>query len=197
LEPLLSFDVISSSGFTIMRFIAIILFLLLLAILPFAPRTPQKAEVSASPNATAAPGAPASPLAGRWTYRSYRNDPALVGDDANKALALIFAEAVFKFEIPTSTTIKGTIDWPGGGLDLKGSIQGIGEGGASVVEIVGTGRPNTSTAGWEYDYHGQLAYHWPNGVNQVPALIGTVIRAKAHTGGAAGYVASFVAVKQP
>jgi hypothetical protein len=38
-------------------------------------------------------------LAGKWTYRSYRNDPSLVGDDANKALGLIFAEAVFTFDI--------------------------------------------------------------------------------------------------
>jgi hypothetical protein len=51
--------------------------------------------------------------------------------------------------------------------------------------------------GWEYDYHAQLAYQWPTGVNQVPALVGTVMRAKAHDGGAAGYVASFIAVRQP
>jgi hypothetical protein len=37
----------------------------------------------------------------------------------------------------------------------------------------------------------------PLGVDQAPALIGTVMRAKAHDGGAAGYVASFIAVKQP
>jgi len=34
-------------------------------------------------------------------------------------------------------------------------------------------------------------------VDQVPALVGTVIRAKPHNGEAAGYVASFIAVKQP
>ena len=51
--------------------------------------------------------------------------------------------------------------------------------------------------GWEYDYHGHLAHQWPNGVNQVPALVGTVIRAKPHGAAPAGYVASFVAVRQP
>jgi hypothetical protein len=65
------------------------------------------------------------------------------------------------------------------------------------VEIVGAGRNGTGTAGWEYDYRGQLAYQWPNGVNQVPALVGTVIRAKPHGASPAGYVASFIAVKQP
>lgn len=137
-----------------------------------------------------------SSLAGRWTYRSYFNDPTMVGDDADKALALIFAEAVFTFEIPTSSTLKGTIEWSSGGLDLRGTIEPNGKGGAPLLEIVGTGRPGTSTAGWEYDYQAELAYQWPTGVNQVPALLGTVMRAKAHDGGAAGLVASFIAVKQ-
>jgi hypothetical protein len=153
-----------------------------------------------APRATAAftaPKAGTSAFAGRWTYRSYVNDPALVGDDANKALALIFAEAVFTFEIPTSSTLKGTIEWTGGGLDLQGTLRPTGEGGAPVLAIVGTGRPATGTAGWEYDYHAQLAYQWPTGLDQTPTLIGTVMRAKAHDGGAAGFVASFIAVKQP
>ena len=44
-------------------------------------------------------------LTGKWTYRSFLNDPAQVTSDPNKAaeklLALLFAEAVFTFEIPT------------------------------------------------------------------------------------------------
>lgn len=142
-----------------------------------------------------------SGLAGKWTYRSFHNNPAPVADDPStapaKALALIFAEAVFTFEIPSSTTLKGAIDWPGGGLDLQGTIKPSGAGAGPAVEIVGTGRPGTSTDGWQYDYRGELAYQWPNGVNQVPALVGTVIRAKPHGPAPAGYVASFIAVKQP
>jgi hypothetical protein len=142
-----------------------------------------------------------SSLAGKWTYRSFHNNPAPVGDDPNtaadKALALIFAEAVFTFEIPTNTTLKGTIDWPGGGLDLQGTIRQDATTGAPIVEIVGAGRPGTDTANWEYDYRGQLAYQWPNGVNQIPALVGNVIRAKPHGAAPAGYVASFIAVKRP
>jgi len=140
-------------------------------------------------------------LAGKWTYRSFHNNPAFVADDPKtapeKALELIFAEAVFTFEIPTTVTLKGTIDWPGGGLDLQGSIIPDVSGAAPTVEIVGTGRSGTGTAGWEYDYRGQLAFQWPNGVSQVPALVGTVIRAKPHNGAPAGYVASFIAVKRP
>ena len=37
----------------------------------------------------------------------------------------------------------------------------------------------------------------PNGVNQAPALVGTVIRAKPMTANSAGVVASLIAVKQP
>jgi hypothetical protein len=138
-------------------------------------------------------------LAGKWTYRSFLNDPAQVTTDpdtaAEKLLALLFAEAVFTFEIPNDTTLTGAIDWDGGGLDLLGKISD--HGGAPVVVIIGTGRAGTGTANWEYDYHGELAYQWPNGVNQVPAIVGNVIRAKPHNGNPAGVVASFIAVKQP
>jgi len=137
-------------------------------------------------------------LTGKWTYRSFLNDPTEVTSDPNKAaeklLALLFAEAVFTFEIPTPTTLKGAIDWPGGGLNLLGTVRD--EDGAPVVAITGKGRPRTDTAHWEYDYHGQLAYHWPNGVNQRPAIVGNVIRTKPHNGAPAGVVASFIAVKQ-
>jgi hypothetical protein len=139
-------------------------------------------------------------LAGKWTYRSFHNNPVPVADDprtaAEKALDLIFAEAVFTFELPSGTTLSGTIDWDGGGLDLHGTILPGAAGAGPSLEIVGTGRPGTHTAGWEYDYRGQLAYQWPSGVNQTPALVGTVIRAKPHNGSPAGYVASFIAVKR-
>jgi hypothetical protein len=136
-------------------------------------------------------------LDGKWTYRSFHNNPDLIGDDTQKALDLYFAEAVFTFEIPSPTTLTGTIDWGSGGLDLQGTITPASAGAPLAVAIVGTGRPKSPTAGWEYDYHGYLAYQWPNGVKQVPALVGSVIRAKPHGSAPAGYVASFIAVKQP
>jgi hypothetical protein len=46
--------------------------------------------------------------------------------------------------------------------------------------IIGSGRPGTNTDGWEYDDDGHLAHPSPNGVNQVPALVDSVIRAKPH-----------------
>lgn len=146
------------------------------------------------------PGAAQSPLAGQWTYRSFHNRPDFVTDDPAtapaKALALIFAEAVFNFEI-SGPALKGTIDWPGGGLDLQGIVQPATAGKGPSIEMVGIGRANSGTAGWQYDYSGQVAHHWTNGIDQVPALVGTVVRAKPHGSAPAGYVASFIAVKRP
>lgn len=140
----------------------------------------------------------ASVLAGKWTYRSFNNTTQLVADDAAKALALIFGEGVFTFEIPSSTVLLGVFDMGGGYvLDLKGVVRPATKDSPLIVEIVGTGRANTPTEGWQYDYHASPAYHWPNGINQALSLVGSVIRAKPHGRAQAGYVASFIAVKQP
>jgi hypothetical protein len=125
-------------------------------------------------------------IEGKWTYRSFHNRSEPVGDDAEKALKLIFAEAEFTFQPPTGSTLEGKIDWPGGGLDLRGTIRPGVEPNTFVVDLVGSGRPYTATAGWEYDYHAQLAHHWPNGVNQRPVLVGSVLRAKPHGSSPAG-----------
>jgi hypothetical protein len=129
-----------------------------------------------------------SSIAGDWEYRSYRNT----------ADQPIFGEGTFTFVTPSSTEVQGTLDMGKGYvLDLQGAIRPAAQGCPLTVEIVGTGRTGTPTAGWEYDYYGFLAYQWPSGVNQVPSLVGSVIRAKPHNGGAAGVTASFIAVKQP
>src|SRR5262245_24151366 len=135
-------------------------------------------------------------LNGKWTYRSFHNRAAPVGGDPQKALNLIFAEATFSFEVVSETELQGAIDWAGGGLDLQGRIRDTDSNDLIVVELVGLGRSKTPTEGWEYDYNAAFAHTWPNGVNQVPALTGSVIRAKPHGAAAAGYVASFIAVKQ-
>ena len=134
-------------------------------------------------------------ISGKWTYRSFHNDPAPVGDDAEKALGLIFAEAEFRFEI-SGTELSGVIDWGGGGLALKGTVQPAGATTPLTVQIVGTGTKELGTEGWEYDYYAWLTHQWQNGINQVPALVGSVIRAKPHGSAPAGYVASFIAVKK-
>jgi hypothetical protein len=159
-----------------------------------------------------------SSLTGKWTYRSYRNradiivgsdpDPAvqalvpifgqgiIATASATKALNLIFGEGVMTFNPPIGNSLTGTFDMGGGYvLDLKGTMQTT-PSGDIAIEVFGTGRVGTPTKDWEYDYRALTTPKWPNGINQVPSLVGTVIRAKPHDGGAAGVVASFIAVKQ-
>lgn len=140
-------------------------------------------------------------LAGKWTYRSFRNNPEPVDGNLDKLGRLLFAEAEFTFEI-TGDALKGVIDWGSNGLDLTGTIHPAAGDAPLALEMVGLGRANppppdpASTTGWEYDYYAYAAHAWPTGVNQVPALVGTVIRAKPHGGAPAGYVASFIAVRK-
>ncbi|MER8533374.1 hypothetical protein [Mesorhizobium sp. M0220] len=134
-------------------------------------------------------------LAGLWTYRSFHNNPSLVTGNEQTALSLFFAEATFSFVIGKNNDVSGALDWDGGGLDIRGTVRPTTDGSPLAVELVGTGRAGTQTENWEYDYLGFLAPNWSSGVNQIPALVGTVLRAKPHGGAPAGYVASFIAVK--
>jgi hypothetical protein len=126
-------------------------------------------------------------LAGTWAYRSY----------LNTADQRPFGAGLFTFQTPTDTTLTGTLDMGGGlVLDLQGTIQAASGQNPLTVEIRGFGRAGTPTDGWEYDYNAFLGYHWPNGVDQVQSLVGTVLRAKPHNGNPAGVTASFIAVRQ-
>lgn len=55
---------------------------------------------------------------------------------------------------------------------------------------------------WVYDYIGYVVPAWPNGVNQRPAMVGSIVRTIPHSGSApktvapAGVVASWIAVRQ-
>jgi hypothetical protein len=124
---------------------------------------------------------------------------------------LVLQEAEMKLESPANWwTLQGTIEWPGRGLlDLKGGLRRFDppyrarrEGETEdylrdVVgfEIVGTGRPGTDTAGWEYHYRGYLTPQWRDGIAQRTALVGSVVRAKPD-GEAAPAVAPFIALKR-
>jgi hypothetical protein len=137
-----------------------------------------------------------SDIAGLWTYRSFHNDPVPVGNDPQKALDLIFAEADLTIKPISGHDFAATLEWDGGGMDLKGEMIKGSPDTPIAFAAVGYGRPGTSTDGWEYAYNGCLAYKWPDGVGQVPALVGSILRVKPHNGEPAGYTASFVAVMQ-
>jgi hypothetical protein len=152
---------------------------------------------AATPSADARPAD--NPYAGQWTYRSYLNRPGvLVGGDPQTAIGLIFGEGIITLDPPVGSALRGAIDFGGGvGLDLNGTIASLPSAAPPVIYLTGTGRKGTPTDGWEYDYVGYLAYAWPNGIGQIPAMVGTVLRAKPHDQSPAGVVVSFIAVKQP
>lgn len=138
-----------------------------------------------------------SPLNGKWTYRSFLNDPTPVGDDANKALALIFGEGALSITVTDDVTLRAVLDFGGGAaMDLYGTIVAGTAIHPEVLIITGAGREGTSTAKWVYQYQGSVVPNWPQGVKQVPAIVGTVVRTIPHGSGPAGVVASFVIVRQ-
>lgn len=133
---------------------------------------------------------------GTWIYRSFLNKPVLTDGDPARLAALLFAEATWTVNDAPPDVFQGQLSFgPGEVMDLNGVITPAGGVSGAHVHIVGKGRPGTSTEHLFYDYDGSLAEHWPNGVNQVPAITGSVIRVQPHDGQPAGVVASFIAVK--
>ena len=125
-------------------------------------------------------------LAGTWAYRSYLN----VQDQT------VFGGGIFTFTTPSPDKIQGTLDMGNDlVLDLDGTVTAASGKAPLTVHMIGNGRPKTKTDGWEYDYHGYLGYKWPNGIDQVPSLVGTIVRAKPHGRAKAGATASFIAAK--
>ena len=138
------------------------------------------------------------PIAGRWTYRSFQNDPALVNGDAAKALALIFGEGVYTLAEREGRDITGALDMGGGYvLDVTGERHQGAEPDDFHLTLIGKGRAGTPTAGWQYNYQVAPAPMWRAGVNQVPTLVGTTLRAVPHNGEPAGVTASVIMVWAP
>jgi hypothetical protein len=132
-----------------------------------------------------------NPFLGNWTYRSFLNDP-----DINKSFNdLEFGVGTIVIEEAPMQTLKGTIGGSGWSLVLNGARQ---YGDPMHVRFQGAGIVNGEK--WIYDYEGYLVSQWPNGVDQIPAIIGSVVRTIPHSGSQpgtispAGVVCSFYAV---
>jgi hypothetical protein len=145
-------------------------------------------DVPPSPNISVStnPGV----FAGKWTYRSYLNNP----DKSVDPNGLLFGQAEINIAEQPDGMVTGTIGGDGWSLNLTGKATYSSN--ASVLKVQGVGTVGGET--WVYDYFGYLAPSWSIGVNQKPAILGTVIRTLPHSGGQAkaGVVASFLAVKQ-
>jgi hypothetical protein len=129
---------------------------------------------------------------GLWTYRSLLNDPDLSKDFDS----LEFGRANLQIQTLADGSLAGKIYDTGWELDLKGSIQ---YGSPATVWFRGSGIVSGSE--WIYDYLCYVVPHIPNGIKQVPALVGSITRAIPHPNGdggisPAGVVCSFYAVLQ-
>src|SRR5262249_38716650 len=125
-------------------------------------------------------------LVGTWTYRSLLNDPD-VSTDFSK---LEFARAHIDIDDAPMGVFKGRIygtDWS---LDLNGAI---GYGTPWSVYFQGNGF--TKGADWLYYFTGCVVPPWPNGVDQRPAIVGSVTRIRGGAGDPVNIVRSFYAVR--
>lgn len=132
----------------------------------------------------------ASPLVGTWSYRSFLNNPDLnvsFDDLRFGAGNLVIAE-------PEPGIVGGSLGGAGWSLALEGWLS---LGNPNTVRFQGKGEIGGEL--WIYDYLGFLTPHWPNGVDQVAAIVGSIVRTVPHSNGAAeaGVVASWYAVRQP
>lgn len=130
-------------------------------------------------------------LTGVWTYRSFLNDSNL----ATPYDQYLFGSGYITIQDAPMGVFRGTIGDTGWLLELSGSIN---YGYPYVVRFQGKGI--VSGEEWIYDYLGFVVPAWPNGVNQVPAIVGTVVRTIPHSGSKpgtvnpAGVTASWIAV---
>ena len=129
-----------------------------------------------------------NPFVGRWTYRSYHNDP---DPEASRPP---FGTGTLVLDEPDYGRLSGCL-LGGGGWNLS-LVGGYTYGNPFALRFQGSG--DIDGERWVYDYIGYLVPIWPNGVDQRPAIVGSVIRTVPHSNGqaTAGYVASFIAVKQ-
>jgi hypothetical protein len=81
-------------------------------------------------------------------------------------------------------------------MDLAGDVIAGDNPHPPIARAKGRGRPNSSIADFDYDYIFYAVPAWPDGVDQRPALVGTVIRAASHGTAQKGMVASTITVRR-
>ncbi len=130
-----------------------------------------------------------NPIVGTWSYRSFVNNPDLSVEFND----LRFGAGTLVLEEPEFGRISGSLGGPGWSLSLQGWSS---LGNPFTVRFQGSG--DIGGERWVYDYLGFYAPLWPNGVEQRPAIVGTIVRTVPHSQGQApaGFVASWYAVRQ-
>ena len=132
---------------------------------------------------------------GIWTYRSYENNPATI-DPKTPLGNLLFGMGNIEIIDSECNKLTGRIFGDSWQLTLKGYKT---FGNPNEIRFQGSGIVGGEQ--WIYDYVGYLVNDWPNGIDQISALVGSIVRTIPHpnsSGGTnpAGVVASWIAVKQ-
>lgn len=125
---------------------------------------------------------------GTWTYRSFLNN----SDQNVEPNNLLFGMGTLVLTEATPGELSGSLGGTGWSLDVHGTVSR-----ADQTLIQWQGRGEIGGELWVYDYLGFLVPNWPNGVDQVDAIVGSVIRTEPHSQGQAqaGFSASFYAVR--
>lgn len=132
-----------------------------------------------------------NPFVGTWTYRSFHNKPEPVQNFDEVRLA----QAELVLEETGPNWLWGKLKFGNVSLDMNGVSAQVDR--HWRLRMRGMGVSNTETAGWVYDYVGEMAAEWPTGDRQRPVIIGTVLRSLFHQpdrGADLSY--SFVAVRK-
>ena len=92
--------------------------------------------------------------------------------------------------------LAGTIGGAGWQLELSGSINY-----GDPYSVRFQGRGMLGGAQWIYDYQGYVIKPWPNGIDQVPTIVGSIVRTIPHPAGngtvaPAGVVCAWIACWQ-
>jgi hypothetical protein len=144
-----------------------------------------------------------NPLVGDWTYRSFLNlsDP-IPNTDTALLSVILFGQGDMRLAISPQSGFDGSYISFGEAyvMEIAGeTFPGSNSPGRErppAIKMEATGLAGTAVDGWIYAYQGYLVPQWPDGVNQLPAIVGSVIRVVPHNGEPAGVVASFIAVKR-
>ncbi|MEM8568152.1 MAG: hypothetical protein AAGF85_16945 [Bacteroidota bacterium] len=124
-------------------------------------------------------------FAGSWSYRSLLRDPDL----SKEFNDLRFGAGTLNIQVDKTGEITGSLGGEGWSLNISGTVT---EG-----EIKFQGKGVIGGEEWVYDYLGYMSPKWPNGIDEIPTIIGTIVRTVDHSNGQAkaGLVATWYAVQ--
>jgi len=130
-------------------------------------------------------------VSGKWFYRSFRSVPQLLNPQ-DPIGQILFGQGELVLTVDAAGAVSGTLGGTGWQLRLTGT-RDVGK----VERLQFRGQGTIGGEEWIYDYLGYVVPNWPNGIDQRPAIVGSIIRVVPHSSGSApaGFVAQWIAVR--